>query len=134
MRKSLFLLTFSMLVFINYSWAQSTEIKIIEVVKSKSGLVDECKYYYEMNWKKFRVVALERKIISGYEICFSEADEENNIEITLITKYNSEEQFQKSEKAFTALIKEIGGSKPALMNDKYPGDFRERVYVNTFRN
>lgn len=119
---NLFILGLSLIIF-----SQTQIITVFEAVKIKNDKRAETLFYYENNWKKLRVSALEKGYIHSFELIEAKADEKADFDVVLITRYKNQKQFDKSEERFQELIKQRGELK--LLNDLKPSDFRQNLFV-----
>ena len=102
------------------------EIVAIDFVKVLNGNDEEAIYYYENNWKQYRVSALERGYISSWQLLVK-TSEDGSTDILLMTGYASEAEYAAREENFAVVMQEPGRDGPALLNDKAPGEFREII-------
>ncbi|MEZ5345917.1 MAG: hypothetical protein R2681_10225 [Pyrinomonadaceae bacterium] len=112
---------------------QTDLITVIEAVKIKNDNRKEALYYYENNWKLLREKALEKNFIDSFEMIVTEAADDADFDIVLITRYSNKNQFDNSEVNFQRLIKEFITDKDGirLMNALKPVDFRKSVFIKT---
>ena len=101
----------------------------IDYVKVKDGKRDEAMYFYENNWKPYRVEALKRGVIHSYEILESIPDSNAPFDLVLITRYRNRDQHLASEKTFETILKELRPNGPRMLNTLKPDDFRQSVFV-----
>lgn len=101
----------------------------IDYVKVKDGKRDEAMYFYENNWKPYRVEALKRGVIHSYEILESIPDSNAPFDLVLITRYKNRDQHLASEKNFEPILKELRPNGPKMLNTLKPDDFRQSVFV-----
>ena len=106
----------------------NTSITIIDFVKIKDGLHQEANYFYENNWKVYRVAALKKGFIKSYKLLQAVQDSMSNFDLMLMTEYTDSVQYKLSEERFQGLIKEMRPTGPLLLNDKKPNDFRQNVF------
>jgi len=115
------------LIAIHVSYAQESErISTVDFVQIVDGNREEAMFYYHNNWKVLRLVAMERKYITSFEIMETPYSEEAPFHLMLITTYKDKAQYEKREKHFQELIKEKG--KLNLLNDKKPAEFRKNLF------
>ena len=113
-------------VFVFLPWSAFAEVATVDFVKVLNGNTAEAVYFYENNWKKFRIAAVNKGIISSYELLVR-ASEAGQTDILLITVFASPEQYERSEENFLIVMRDARESGPALLNDKPPSEFREVV-------
>lgn len=101
----------------------------IDYVKIKDGKRDEAMYFYENNWKPYRVEALKRGVIHSYEVLESLPDTNAPFDLVLVTRYKNREQHLASEKNFEPILKELRPDGPVTLNALKPDDFRQSVFV-----
>jgi len=102
------------------------DVVSVDFVRILNGNTEEAVYYYENNWKQYRIAAVEKGIISSYRLLVKMGEEEQT-DIILITAYATQEQYENREENFAPLMRAIRKDGPALLNDKLPGEFRELV-------
>jgi hypothetical protein len=119
----------SVLVFLPLS--ALAEVVTIDFVKVLDGNTAEAVYFYENNWKKFRIAAVKKGIISSYRLLVS-ASEKDQTDILLITVFASPEQYERREENFLTVMRDARESGPALLNDKPPSEFRKVVDSGTY--
>jgi hypothetical protein len=115
--------------------AQQTEaIVFMDYVKIKDDKKEEAMFFYENNWKRYRDIAVKRKLIQSYQLLEVLPDSINNFDLILVTVYKDSAQYLKSEKNFQPIIKETRPDGPALLNNLKPGEFRENVFFKVARS
>ncbi|MFK7749726.1 MAG: hypothetical protein AB8B65_15115 [Kordia sp.] len=123
--KKIFILLF--LITIHFSFAQKSErISTVDFVQIVDGNRSEAMFYYQYNWKVLRLMALEKKYITSFEIMETPYSEEAPFHLMLITTYKDKAQYEQREKHFQELIKLNG--EPQLLNDKKPAEFRKNLF------
>ncbi len=100
------------------------EILTIDFVKVLNGNEAEAVYYYEENWRQYRVKALEMGYISSYRLLV-ETSSDGNADILLITGYADEAMYAAREENFALVMRDPEGQGLKLLNQKTPGEFRE---------
>jgi hypothetical protein len=103
------------------------KISTFDMVKIKAQYEKEALYFYEQNWRAFRVVALKQKVISNYEMFRSETDSTNHFYLTLVTTYKNEKAFKESEAKFRPIMSAISPNGPKYLNALKRTDFLEYV-------
>lgn len=105
-------------------------ISIIDFVKIKNGNIKEAQYYYEENWKRFRIKAQNQSHINSFEfINLNNKDlKSNDFDFILITEFKDSEQLKNVEDNFQKVMKQIRPDGPSFLNNKRPSDFRESVF------
>lgn len=106
-------------------------IALAEFIKILNGKREEALFYYENNWKAFRIEALKRNFIHSFEIIETPADADSDFDIILITRYENEAQFKASEANFEPILKEMRPTGPLLKNNTRPEEFRKSVSIKT---
>ena len=112
--------------------AQSEIVTVFEAIKIKNQKRAEALFYYENNWKAFRVKALKKGYIHSFELIESKSGESANFDIALITRYSNQYQYDKAEDRFREIIAESGNLK--LLNKSKPGEFRQNIIVKIGRS
>lgn len=102
------------------------EVVTVDFVRVLNGNTDEAVFYYENNWKQYRIAAVEKGVISSYKLLVR-ASEKGQTDILLITAFESLDQYERREENFLPIMSDTRESGPALLNDKLPGEFREVV-------
>jgi hypothetical protein len=102
------------------------EVITIDFVRVLHGNTEEAVYFYENNWRNFRIAAVEKGIISSYDLLVR-TSEKGQTDILLITVFASPEQYELREENFLLVMRDVAESGPALLNDKPPSEFREIV-------
>ena len=102
----------------------AAEILTIDFVKVLDGNEAEAVYYYEQNWQRYRVKALEKGYISSYRLLIKTSADGNG-DILLITGYADEAMYAAREENFALVMQDPEGDGPRLLNQKTPGEFRE---------
>ena len=102
-------------------------VKVVEGIDVLSNRYDEAACYYANNWLVFRKAALEKGYIDSYEFIVDDA-RAGDVDILLITRFASEQQFQEIEQRYTELMSD---RQLVLLNDVQPGDFRRSVFALT---
>jgi hypothetical protein len=103
------------------------KVSTFDIVKIKAQYEKEALFFYEKNWKAFRVEALKQKVISNYEMYRSETDSTNHFYLTLITTYKNEITFKDSEAKFRPIMSAISPNGPNYLNALKRNDFLEYV-------
>jgi hypothetical protein len=104
-------------------------ISIMDFVQIKNGKRAETIFFYENNWKIYRDIAIERRLIKSYKLLATTKDSTTNFDLILITEYRDSLQFKASEDNFQKIIKETRPTGPKLLNDLKPNDFRQNVFL-----
>lgn len=102
-------------------------IKTIDVVKVNANYEKEAMYFYHENWKAFREAALEKKVISGYELLRTPTDSTNHFQLLLITEYADSLSYKNLEKNFEPIMKAIAPQGPKMLNAVSRKDFLEYI-------
>lgn len=102
------------------------KISSMDFIQVQNGLKAEALYFYQNNWKKLRVAALEKGYIESYLLLQTEPSPDAPFDIVLVTTYPNDAQFQAREENFAELIKARGPVK--LLNERKPNEFRKRIF------
>jgi hypothetical protein len=114
--------------------AQNSGLWVIDFVQIMAGKEAEATYYYENNWLVYREMALKRGYIHDYRLLASPSDTAGRFNMILATGYADSMQLEKSEKRFSAIIKETNPEGPKLLNNTQPSDFRKITYNKKMHN
>ncbi len=101
-------------------------ISTIDFVQILNNNTKEALFYYQNNWKVLQVQALQKGHILSYQFLETPSTKENPFNFMLITTYANQQQYDKREEHFAALIKAQNGLK--LLNTKKPGEFRKVIF------
>ncbi len=101
-------------------------ISTIDFVQILNNNKKEALFYYQNNWKILRVQALQKGHILSYQFLETPSTKENPFNFMLITTYANQQQYDKREEHFAALIKAQNVLK--LLNTKKPGEFRKVIF------
>ncbi len=104
----------------------TAEVISVDFVRVLNSNTEEAVYFYENNWKKFRIAAVEKGIITSFKLLVK-SSREGRTDILLITAFESQEQYERREENFLAVMRDARDDGPALLNNKAPADFREVV-------
>ncbi|MEO0435550.1 MAG: hypothetical protein AAF098_01440 [Pseudomonadota bacterium] len=107
----------------------AAEISSIDLVRVKNGNLEEALFYYEHNWLVYRQRALERGLISGFDLLLDDQHESGPL-LMLLTKYKDKKQFEQREENFATVMP--ADRQPLLANEKLPADFREIISYGDF--
>ena len=99
-------------------------VTVVDGIEVLSGFREEAIYYYTNNWLAFREAALEKNYIDSYELIIDDSDS-GDVDIILITRFDSARQYQEVEARYTELMSE---HQLALLNEVQPGEFRRNVF------
>ena len=102
------------------------EVVTVDFVRVLNGNTEEAVYFYENNWKKYRIAAVEEGVISSYKLLVK-TSESGETDILLVTTYASTDQYESREENFAAIMRDARETGPTLLNDKLPNDFRDVV-------
>lgn len=111
--------------------ASTCTIDFVKVLHDRKA---ETLYYYENNWKKLREDAIKKGYIRSFQLLVNESSEEKDYDILLLTEYGTQEQYDKKEEHFRALIDARQAEGRQLLNEHQPADFREIVEDLTLRS
>lgn len=106
-------------------WAQ--KLTTVDIVKIQSQYAKEAAYFYEANWKAFRVEALKQKHISGYELLRTAPDSTGHAYFILLTEYPDSLTYGRREENFAPIMKRISPNGPRMLNDVPRSKFLEYV-------
>jgi len=98
----------------------------MDFVQVLQNNLEECRFYYQNNWKVLRVNAMKKGYIHSFQLLESSPTEEAPFRFILITTYANKDQFSKREAHFQELIDAKGPLK--LLNSIKPGDFRKVLF------
>lgn len=112
---AIFLCCFQLALFTPKSQAQT--VSSVDIVKVNSKYQKEAEYFYKENWQAFRKMALEKKIISNYEMMQTSADSTGHYTLILITEYPDSLHYNKREKNFEPIMKSISPNGPKMLNN-----------------
>ena len=105
---------------------------MMDNVKVKNGLWNEALYFYDNNWKVYRLDAIKKGIISSYQMLVNRADSTSNY-IVLLTQYPDSLSFAKSEENFRPILKKLRPDGPAYLNEKRRNDFAETIAFSSYK-
>jgi hypothetical protein len=108
-------------------WSMAQSVYVIDFVKIKENRKAETYYYYENNWKLYRMSAREKGFIKSYNILTTTPDSAANYDLMLITEYADSMQYKRSEENFQPIIKQLRPNGPVLLNEVKPADFRQAM-------
>jgi len=108
-------------------------INTVDLVRVKSGHIEEAVYYYEQNWKKFREDARAAGYILGYRLLVDRRLTGQET-LLLITEYADEEQYARREENFALVMEASNEGGIMLLNEVEPGEFREVVDLGVFES
>ncbi|MGB4772692.1 MAG: hypothetical protein WBP58_14590 [Chitinophagaceae bacterium] len=106
---------FQVVLFAHQGQAQT--VSSIDIVKINSKYQKEAEYFYRENWQAFRKMALEKKIISNYEMMQTSADSTGQYTLILITQYPDSSHYHNREKNFEPIMKSISPNGPKMLNN-----------------
>ena len=104
----------------------TAEVVTVDSVRVLNGNIEEAVYFYEHNWKKFRVAAINKGIITSFKLLVKSSQDGQN-DILLVTVFESQEQYQQREENFLAIMQDAREGGPALLNNKSPAEFRKII-------
>jgi hypothetical protein len=96
---------------------QAQTVSSVDIVKVNSKYQKEAEYFYRENWHAFRKLALEKKIISSYEMMQTSADSTGHYTLILITQYPDSSHYHNREKNFEPIMKSISPNGPKMLNN-----------------
>ncbi|MFN0278133.1 MAG: TlpA family protein disulfide reductase [Pyrinomonadaceae bacterium] len=102
---------------------------VMDFVKVKEGRRNEALYYYENNWKIYRVEAKKQGVIDSFELIEARSETNTAFDLILVTRYKGEEKFLNSEKNFEPILKELRPDGAKLLNSLKPEEFRQNVFL-----
>jgi hypothetical protein len=112
---AIFLYCFQLALFIYKTQAQT--VSSVDIVKVNSKYQKEAEFFYKENWQAFRKMALEKKIISNYEMMQTSADSTGHYTLILITQYPDSLHYHIREKNFEPIMKSISPNGPKMLNN-----------------
>ena len=77
----------------------------LDIVKVNAAYKEEAMYFYNENWKQFRIEAHKKGFISGFEMLKTETDSSKYFQLILITKYPDSLTFHNKEQNFAPIMK-----------------------------
>lgn len=104
----------------------TAEVISVDYVRVLNGNFDEAVYFYENNWKEFRIAAVKKGFINSFKLLVK-SSQNGQTDILLITAFESQEQYERREENFSEVMRDASEGGPTLLNNKAPGDFREVV-------
>jgi len=96
---------------------QAQMVSSVDIVKVNSKYQKEAEFFYMGNWYAFRKMALEKKIISNYEMMQTSADSTGHYTLILITRYPDSLYYHNREKNFEPIMKSISPNGPKMLNN-----------------
>lgn len=102
-------------------------IATLDVVRADADYEKEAIYFYEQNWREFRIAALKEGFISGFNLLRTPVDSTNHFNFILITEYPDSARFDASEANFRPIMRKIAPGGPRLLNDVKSKTFLESV-------
>jgi hypothetical protein len=104
----------------------TAEVITVDFVRVVNGNMEEAVYFYENNWKKFRIAAVKKGIINSFKLLVK-SSQNGQTDILLITAFESQEQYERREENFSTVMRDTREGGPALLNNKSPAEFREVI-------
>ena len=104
----------------------AAEVITVDYVRVLNGNAKEAVYFYENNWKKFRIAAVRKGIITSFKLLVK-SSQDGQTDILLITAFESQEQYERREENFLEVMQDAREGGPALLNNKSPAEFREVI-------
>ena len=111
----IFLCCFLFALFAQQAYAQT--VSSVDIVKVDARYQKEAEFFYAENWQAFRKIALEKKLISNYEMMKSTADSTGHYILILITQYPDSLHYQNRERNFEPIMKSISPNGPKMLNN-----------------
>lgn len=96
--------------------ANAQQFTTVDIVKVKASYEKEAMFFYNENWKQFRIEAHQRGFISGFELLKTEIDSLRQFQLILITKYPDSISFHQKEENFAPIMKRISPNGPKMLN------------------
>ena len=85
-------------------------------------------FFYENNWKVFRLEALKTGFIKSFKMVSSETDTLGRFNIILLTEYKDSAQYNAREENFGQIMKRISPNGSILLNSLKPREFSKIVF------
>lgn len=101
-------------------------VTVVEGIKILDGKRAEAVFYYENNWAHFRREAVEQELVDSFELIVAGPDNDEPVDILLITRFRDPEQYAGIEDAYERIM---DGRELRLLNDTVPGEFRRSAFV-----
>ena len=92
------------------------KVSSVDIVKVNAKYQKEAEYFYRENWQAFRKQALEKKLISNYEMMRTPIDSTGHYTLILITSYPDSVYYHNREKHFEPIMKSISPNGPKMLN------------------
>lgn len=107
--------------------ARGQQLTTLDIVKVNASYEKEALYFYQENWKAFRELALQKGVISGYEMHRTATDSTQHFQLILITRYPDSTALANSEENFRPIMKEVSPQGPRMLNHVDRKEFLEYV-------
>lgn len=124
-RTGIILCCFLVVLFAQRGLAQT--VSSVDIVKVNAKYQQEAEYFYKENWQAFRKLALEKKLISNYEMMKTPIDSSGHYTLILITQYPDSIYYQNREKNFEPIMKSISPNGPKMLNSTDRKQFLQYV-------
>lgn len=123
----LFLLVFSC----NLLAQKTVPFVVVDFVKVLNGHEAETTYFFEQNWKAYRISALKKGHISGYQMLKLNAADKVGFHYALVTIFQDSTAYQQMEANFRPIMAQITPDGPRLLNELKIPDFCEITHSFT---
>lgn len=107
--------------------SRGQELTTMDIVRVNATYEKEALYFYQENWKAFRKLALQKGVISGYEMHRTATDSTHHFQLILITRYPDSTALANSEENFRPIMKEVSPQGPRMLNNVDRKEFLEYV-------
>jgi hypothetical protein len=104
---------------------KAVPIVVVDFVKVLNGHEAETVYFFEQNWKKYRISALKKGHISGYQLLKLNAADKAGFHYALVTFFQDSTAYQQVETNFRPIMARITPKGPRLLNELKIPDFCE---------
>jgi hypothetical protein len=111
---AIFLCCFQVALF--FHKAHSQTVSSVDIVKVNARYNNEAYFFYNENWLAFRKLALEKKLISNYEMMKIPTDSGGHYTLILITQYPDSLYYQNREINFDPIMRSISPNGPKMLN------------------
>lgn len=91
-------------------------VSSVDIVKVDARYQKEAEYFYRENWQAFRKKAMEKKLISGFEMMQTPTDSTGHYTLILITRYQDSSSYHSREKNFEPIMQSISPNGPKMLN------------------
>ena len=96
---------------------QAQTVSSVDIVKVDARYQKEAEFFYRENWQAFRKKAMEKNVISGFEMMQTPTDSTGHYTLILITRYQDSVYYHSREKNFEPIMKSISPNGPKMLNN-----------------